>query len=140
VGTVLAVLWSDPSQPGCDAGPVVITHDGVDGGADRRQLFERIVGACGLDPHDVVEVRISEGGVEIDLVEFDSPDWPLRTVGCCRVGDAGALECRPLSRRLHHDDAPGAQPKIRRTVPPMSSARSSSLSRSVSRNAATASW
>jgi hypothetical protein len=95
VGTVRAVLWSDPSHTGCEAGTVVITHDGIDGGADRRQLFERIVGACGLDPDDVVEVRISEGGVEIDLVEFDLPDWPLRTVACWRVG---ALEHGPLPR------------------------------------------
>ena len=46
----------------------------------QREIYERVLAACGHDHHDVSEVRVSEGGIEIDIVDFDAPEWPLRTV------------------------------------------------------------
>jgi hypothetical protein len=47
---------------------------------DQRVLYERILVECGVDPSDVSEVRISDCGIEIDVVDFEATDWPLHTL------------------------------------------------------------
>ncbi len=61
----------------------VIAFDRIDD-LDRghRELSERAIAASGHDEHDVYEVRVSECGVEIDVVDFEAPGWPLRTITC----------------------------------------------------------
>jgi hypothetical protein len=50
--------------------------------ASQRQLFERAVAACGHDGDAVLEVRVSDVQVEVDIVDFELPDWPVRTLRC----------------------------------------------------------
>jgi hypothetical protein len=50
--------------------------------ASQRELFERVLAVCGHDREDVLEVRVSEVQVEVDIIDFDLPDWPVRTVRC----------------------------------------------------------
>jgi len=48
-------------------------------GTDRRALYERTLTACGVDPDEVLEVRIGEDMLEVDFVNFEDPTWPVIT-------------------------------------------------------------
>jgi hypothetical protein len=50
-------------------------------GPDQRSLYERSVVLCGADPADVVEVRIGQALIEVDVVDFNDPRWPTMTLG-----------------------------------------------------------
>ena len=78
---------------------VIITNEGVLTAAPHhRDVYERVVAALGLDPDDIAEVRVGERGIEVDVVDFEDPDWPLRTLTMGRpVGWVGADERRVRS-------------------------------------------
>ena len=62
-------------------GVLVIPSDAVGRlSASRRAMYRRMVAASGCDEHDVFELRVSERGVEVDVVDFDDIDWPIRTL------------------------------------------------------------
>ena len=64
-----------------DGRAVVITNEGaLTAGGQHRELYDRVVATLGLDPDDVAEVRIGECGIEVDVVDFEDPDWPLHTL------------------------------------------------------------
>lgn len=44
-----------------------------------RSVCERAVAAVGVDPDDVLVVRISERAIEVDAIDPDDLDWPVRT-------------------------------------------------------------
>jgi hypothetical protein len=44
-----------------------------------RSIFERAVAAAGVDPDDVLVVRVTEGAIEVDAIDPDDLDWPVRT-------------------------------------------------------------
>lgn len=48
--------------------------------ATQRSLFEQAVAAAGLDPDDVLVVRITETGVHVAVLDTDDERWPVRTV------------------------------------------------------------
>jgi hypothetical protein len=48
--------------------------------ASQRTLFERAVAAAGADPADVLVVRVTEAGMEVDAIDPDDADWPVRTL------------------------------------------------------------
>ena len=50
----------------------------VDG--ELRIVFEQAVAASRADPAAVLLVRLSEAAVEVDVVDFDDPRWPIRTI------------------------------------------------------------
>ena len=43
-------------------------------------VFEQAVTTCRADPCAVLLVRLSEAAVEVDVVDFDAPGWPIRTI------------------------------------------------------------
>jgi hypothetical protein len=45
-----------------------------------QAMYWRLVAASGCDEHDVIELRVSECRVELDVVDFVDPDWPIRTI------------------------------------------------------------
>ena len=51
----------------------------------RRELYERALDQLGCDPADVMAVRVSESGVEVDVIDFEHPEWPVRTLRRGRV-------------------------------------------------------
>src|SRR5262245_1636196 len=86
-----------PTRRGGDV--VVITNEGVGvAPLHHREVYDRVVGALGLDPDDVAEVRVGERGIAVDAIDFEDPDWPLHTLTigqpCPRVG-TGAAARRP---------------------------------------------
>ena len=60
--------------------------------ADVRTLYERAVDAVGVDPDDVLVVRITEEAIEVDAIESNDLGWPVRT---WRVALALAFERGP---------------------------------------------
>jgi hypothetical protein len=56
-------------------------------GACRRLLFEQAVAACQVDPDSVLQVRLSESSVAVQVVDFDDLTLPIRIV------------CRPIMAR-----------------------------------------
>jgi hypothetical protein len=52
-------------------------------GPCRRLLFEQAVAACQVNPDSVLQVRLSEASVEVQVVDFDDPRLPIRIV--CRI-------------------------------------------------------
>jgi len=59
--------------------------------SSHRALYEQTVVAAGVDAQDVLVVRISEGDIEVDVLDADDELWPVRTV---RV-EAGVRLPRP---------------------------------------------
>jgi hypothetical protein len=48
--------------------------------AGQRTLFELAVAAAGADLTDVLVVRVTEAGIEVDAIDPDDADWPVRTL------------------------------------------------------------
>ncbi len=48
--------------------------------ASLRAVFERAVTAAGVDPDDVLVVRVTEAGAEVDAIDDRDRNWPARTV------------------------------------------------------------
>ena len=70
-------------RTGCGVGSdvVAIVSDRTrDLGRSQRDLLERVIAASGHDRHDVMEVRVSECAIEIDVIDFELPEWPLHTL------------------------------------------------------------
>jgi hypothetical protein len=44
-----------------------------------RELYERAIAETGVDRNDVLVVRITESGTEVDTVDYDVNSWPVRT-------------------------------------------------------------
>jgi hypothetical protein len=67
------------SVAGRGGGVLVLAFDDV---LERghQELYDRVLAASGHDQHDVSEVRVTECGIEIDVIDFDAPEWPLRTM------------------------------------------------------------
>jgi hypothetical protein len=58
-----------------------IIFDSLDAATPQtRDLYQRCVALCGADAADVVEVRVGEALSEVDMINFDDPDWPQRTL------------------------------------------------------------
>jgi hypothetical protein len=45
----------------------------------QRCLYEQAVAAAGVDPDDVLVVRVTETGIEVDALDPDDERWPVRT-------------------------------------------------------------
>lgn len=45
----------------------------------QRGLYEQAVAAAGVDPNNVLVVRITEASVEVDALDPDDERWPVRT-------------------------------------------------------------
>lgn len=43
-------------------------------------LYEQSVVAAGVDPENVLVVRITEAVIEVDALDPDDPSWPVRTL------------------------------------------------------------
>jgi hypothetical protein len=50
----------------------------------QRTLYEQAVAATGVDPEDVLVVRIGEAGIEVDAIDRDDVCWPVRTLRVTR--------------------------------------------------------
>lgn len=46
----------------------------------QRQLYEQAVAAVGVDPDDVLVVRVNEASIEVDAIDADHECWPVRTL------------------------------------------------------------
>jgi hypothetical protein len=57
----------------------------------QRALYEHAVAAAGVRSENVLVIRVTEAGVELDTVDFDDTGWPVRTL---RVGS------EPVSPRI----------------------------------------
>src|SRR4051794_5947490 len=44
-----------------------------------RRLYDQAVAAVGVDSTSVVEVRVNEASIEVDAIDDNEPDWPVRT-------------------------------------------------------------
>jgi hypothetical protein len=82
----------DHSDDHANGGPqppvLVIRHDDADLVDDtRRAAYERAVDECGCDPADVMEVRIGESKIEVDVIDFTGPEWRRRTIARPSAGD-----------------------------------------------------
>ena len=44
-----------------------------------RALYEQAVAAAGVDSENVLVIRITEAGIELDVLDFDDARWPVRT-------------------------------------------------------------
>jgi len=77
-------------------------------------MYERVLGELGCDPADVIALRISESGVEADVIDFEHPAWPVRTVRWGRTrrfpGDARSWTARAMPRRPFPPPRNGARP------------------------------
>jgi hypothetical protein len=45
----------------------------------QRGLYEQAVAAAGVDPDNVLVVRIAEASIEVDVLDPDDARWPVRT-------------------------------------------------------------
>ena len=45
----------------------------------QRALYEHCVAAAGVDPDDVLVVRVTEASIEVDALDPDDAQWPVRT-------------------------------------------------------------
>ena len=45
----------------------------------QRVLYEQAVAAVGARPENVLVIRVSEAGIEVDTLDFDDDRWPVRT-------------------------------------------------------------
>jgi hypothetical protein len=45
----------------------------------QRGLYEQAVAAAGVEPENVLVVRVTEAGIEVDAVDTDDACWPVRT-------------------------------------------------------------
>jgi hypothetical protein len=54
----------------------------------QRAIYDQLVVASGCDENDVMEARISECRVELDIVDFVDPGWPVRTIIVEVIGGA----------------------------------------------------
>jgi hypothetical protein len=71
-----------------EAGEIAIGFESVvHVSASVRELFERAVATAGVDPENVLVVRVSEARVEVDVIDDRDISWPARTV---RVAAAAA--------------------------------------------------
>ena len=43
-------------------------------------MFEQAVTAAGVDPDNVLVVRVTEAGAEVDAIDERDRNWPVRTV------------------------------------------------------------
>jgi hypothetical protein len=46
---------------------------------DQHEMYTRIIDQLGYDPDHVCQIRITDSGIEVDLIDFDDPDWPAIT-------------------------------------------------------------
>lgn len=51
--------------------------------ASQRALYEQAVAAAGVCSEDVLVIRVTESGIEVDTLDVDDARWPVRTL---RVG------------------------------------------------------
>ena len=49
-------------------------------GRPSAALYEQAVAAAGVDPADVLVVRVTEAGIEVDALHPDDASWPVRTL------------------------------------------------------------
>jgi hypothetical protein len=86
-------------EPFAGSGTVTIVDDGVAGLTRcHAALYRVVVEAAGIDEDDVFEVRVSEAGCELDVVDFADPDWPIRTVTVQPASAAGSAHRHPADR------------------------------------------
>jgi hypothetical protein len=71
----------------------------------QRGLYEQAVDSAGVDPDNVVVVRITEAGIEVDAIDADDPRWPVRT---------RLLGPAELRERVRRHGLPGAELSIDR--------------------------
>ncbi len=45
----------------------------------QRDLYEQAVAAAGVQPDNVLVVRITEASVEVDAIDVEDARWPVRT-------------------------------------------------------------
>ena len=45
----------------------------------QRRLYDQAVAVTGLDPDDVLVVRVTEVAVEVDAIDTADAHWPIRT-------------------------------------------------------------
>ena len=62
----------------------------------RRTLYGQAVAAAGVDPEDVLVVRIGEAGIEVDAIDRDDVCWPVRTVRVTRRVVVDVPDALPL--------------------------------------------
>ena len=43
-----------------------------------REMYDRIVRELGYEASDVYELRVTEAAIEVDSIDFEHDDWPLR--------------------------------------------------------------
>ncbi len=67
-----------------------------DASPSHRALYEQAVAAAGVGSEDVLVVRVTEAGIEVDVLDFDDARWPVRTL---RV-EAGRFNLRNAQLRL----------------------------------------
>ena len=46
----------------------------------QRALYQQAVNASNADPNAVLVVRVDETACEVDVIDFDDPNWPARTL------------------------------------------------------------
>jgi len=46
---------------------------------ERGDVFTRIVEQLGHNPDHVCGIRVTESEINVDLIDFDDPDWPATT-------------------------------------------------------------
>jgi hypothetical protein len=74
-------LTLDTHRPRGGSGTLTFTlADRASLSPSHETLCRVIVEASGFDSHDVFEVRVSEAVVELDVVDFLDPNWPVHTV------------------------------------------------------------
>ena len=54
--------------------------DPADPDPECRAFYEQCLAACGVDRSDVVEVPVRDDMIEVDVIDFDDPNWPRRTL------------------------------------------------------------
>ena len=47
--------------------------------ADVRSVYDRAVEAVGVDPDDVLVVRVAADAIEVDAIDPDDVEWTVRT-------------------------------------------------------------
>jgi hypothetical protein len=46
---------------------------------ERHELDQRIIERLGHNPDHVCAIRVTEGEIQVDLIDFDDADWPAIT-------------------------------------------------------------
>jgi hypothetical protein len=62
----------------------------------QRTLYAQAVAAAGVDPEDVLVVRIGEAGIEVDAIDRDDVCWPVRTLRVTRRVVVDVPDALPL--------------------------------------------